>query len=75
MEKSERAGDPAAGQRDQNTAGATERIAELMRETEQREQSRERTSIKERLETNKRIIEERDREREKSRSYDRGISR
>lgn len=73
--RSEREGDPAAGQRDQNTAGATERIAELMRETEQREQSRERTSIKERLEANKRIIEEREREREKSRSYDRGISR
>lgn len=44
---SERYNHPAEGQRDTDTAAATERIAELMREAEQREQSRERASIKE----------------------------
>ena len=38
-----------------------------MREAEQREQSRERTSLKERIEANKRIVAEREREKEKSR--------
>lgn len=66
---------PAEGQRNTNTAGATERIAELMREAEQREQSRERTSLKERIEANKRIVAEREREKEKSRQHDRGVSR
>ena len=66
---------PAEGQRDTNTAGATERIAELMREAEQREQSREYSSLKERIETNKRIVAEREREKEKSRRHNRGISR
>lgn len=61
------------GQRDTNTTGATERIAELMREAEQREQSRERTSLKERIEVNKRIVAER--EREKGRQYNKRISR
>ena len=64
---------PAEGQRNTNTARTTERIAELMREAEQREQSRERTSLKERIEANKRIVAER--EREKGRQYNRGISR
>ena len=66
---------PAEGQRNTNTAGATERIAELMREAEQREQSRERTSLKERIEANKRIVAEREREKEKSRQHNRGMSR
>ena len=66
---------PAEGQRNTNTARATERIAELMRETEQREQSRERTSLKERIEANKRIVAEREREKEKSRQHNRGMSR
>lgn len=72
---SERYNYPAEGERDTDTAGATERIAELMREAEQREQSRERASIKERLEANKRIVSEREREKEKSRQHDRGMSR
>lgn len=50
-------------------------IAELMREAEQREQSRECTSLKERIEANKRIVAEREREKEKGRQYNRGISR
>ena len=65
----------AEGQRDTNIAGTAERIAELMREAEQREQSRERTSLAERLEANKRIAAEREREKEKSRQYNRGMSR
>ena len=72
---SERYNYPAEGQRDTDTAGATERVAELMREAEQREQSRERTSIKERIEANKRIAAEREREKEKSRQHDRGMPR
>lgn len=71
----ERYNSPEEGQRDTNTTGATERIAELMREAEQREQSRERTSLKERIEANKRIVAEREREKEKGRQYNRGISR
>ena len=66
---------PAEGQRDTNIAGTAERIAELMREAEQREQSRERTSLAERLEANKRIAAEREREKEKKRQYNRGMSR
>lgn len=71
----ERYNSPEEGQRDTNTTGATERIAELMREAEQREQNRERTSLKERIEANKRIVAEREREKEKSRQHNRGISR
>lgn len=71
----ERYNSPEEGQRDTNTTGATERIAELMREAEQREQSRERPSLKERIEANKRIVAEREREKEKSRQHNRGISR
>lgn len=37
-----------------------------MREAEQREQSRERASIKERLEANKKIVAEREREKEQT---------
>ena len=72
---SERCNHLAEGQRDTDATGATERIAELMREAEQREQSRERTSLKERLEANKRIVAEREREKEKSRQHNRGMSR
>lgn len=71
----ERYNSPEEGQRDTNITGATERIAELMREAEQREQSRECTSLKERIEANKRIVAEREREKEKGRQYNRGISR
>ena len=71
----ERYNSPEEGQRDTNTTGATERIAELMREAEQREQSREHTSLKERIEANKRIVAEREREKEKSRQHNRGMSR
>jgi len=66
---------PAEGQRDTNIAGTAERIAELMREAEQREQSRERTSLAERLEANKRIAAEREREAAKCKSHDKGLSR
>lgn len=72
---SERYNYPAEGQRDTDTARANERITEIMREAEQREQSRERTSIEERIEANKRIVAEREREKEKSRQHDRGMSR
>jgi len=72
---SERCNHPAEGQRDTDATGATERIAELMREAEQREQSRERTSLAERLDANKRIVAEREREKEKSRQHSRGMSR
>lgn len=58
---------PTEGSRDRTVTDAASRIAELMRETEQREQSRERTGIKERLDTNKRIVAERERGQEKSR--------
>lgn len=46
-----------------------------MREAEQREQSRERTSLKERIEANKRIVAERERENTHRPSHDRGMSR
>ena len=72
---SERCNHLAEGQRDTDATGATERIAELMREAEQREQSRERTSLAERLDANKRIVAEREREKEKSRQHSRGMSR
>ncbi len=72
---SERCNHPAEGQRDTDTTGATERITQLMREAEQREQSRERTSLAERLKTNKRIAAEREREAAKCKSHDKGLSR
>ena len=37
--------------------------------------SRARTSLKERIEANKRIVAEREREKEKSRQHNRGMSR
>lgn len=49
-----------------------ERIAGIKRETQQREQNRERANIKERIETSKRIVEERE---NRSKQHDRGTSR
>ena len=50
------------GERQDNSGAAntSERIAGLKREAEQREQRRERASVKERLEANKRIVAERE---------------
>ena len=45
------------------------------REVKQREQSREHSSLKERLEENKRIVAERERENARRRNHDRGMSR
>jgi len=49
--------------------------ADLEREVKQREQSREHSSLKERLEENKRIVAERERENARCRNHDRGMSR
>ena len=57
------------------TENADRRIADLEREVKQREQSREHSSLKERLEENKRIIAERERENARCRNHDRGMSR
>ena len=57
------------------TESAARRIADLEREVKQREQSREHSSLKERLEENKRIVAERERENERCRNHDRGMSR
>ena len=57
------------------TENAARRIADLEREVKQREQSREHSSLKERLEENKRIIAERERENARCRNHDRGMSR
>ena len=46
----------------QGTESAARRIADLEREVKQREQNREHSSLKERLEENKRIVAERERE-------------
>ena len=54
---------------------AARRIADLEREVKQREQSREHSSLKERLEENKRIAAERERENAHRPSHDRGMSR
>ena len=59
----------------QGTESAARRIADLEREVKQREQSREHSSLKERLEENKRIIAERERENAHCRNHDRGMSR
>jgi len=48
------------GQDNSGAANTSERIAGLKREAEQREQRRERASVKERLEANKRIVAERE---------------
>ena len=57
------------------TENAARRIADLEREVKQREQSREHSSLKERLEENKRIVAERERENARCRNHDRGMSR
>ena len=57
------------------TESAARRIADLEREVKQREQSREHSSLKERLEENKRIVAERERENARCRNHDRGMSR
>lgn len=57
------------------TESAARRIADLEREVKQREQSREHSSLKERLEENKRIVAERERENTHRPSHDRGMSR
>ena len=57
------------------TESAARRIADLEREVKQREQSREHSSLKERLEENKRIIAERERENAHRKGHDRGMSR
>lgn len=59
----------------QETENAARRIADLEREVKQREQSREHSSLKERLEENKRIVAERERENARRRNHDRGMSR
>ena len=59
----------------QGTENAARRIADLEREVKQREQSREHSGLKERLEENKRIIAERERENARRRNHDRGMSR
>ena len=57
------------------TESAARRIADLEREVKQREQNREHSSLKERLEENKRIVAERERENTHRPSHDRGMSR
>ena len=57
------------------TENAARRIVDLEREVKQREQSREHSSLKERLEENKRIVAERERENARCRNHDRGMSR
>ena len=59
----------------QGTENAARRIADLEREVKQREQSWEHSSLKERLEENKRIIAERERENAHRKGADRGMSR
>ena len=59
----------------QGTENAARRIADLEREVKQREQNREHSSLKERLEENKRIIAERERENAHRKGHDRGMSR
>jgi hypothetical protein len=56
-------------------AGTTERIGRIKREIEQREQSRESKSISERLEANRRIMEEREKTSKLRRFGDRSASR
>ena len=59
----------------QGTESVARRIADLEREVKQREQNREHSSLKERLEENKRIVAERERENARCRNHDRGMSR
>ena len=57
------------------TKDAAQRISDLEREIKQREQSREYSSIKERLEASRQSIAEREREAAKRKRHDRGISK
>lgn len=57
------------------TEDAAQRISDLEREIKQREQSREYSSIKERLEAGRQSIAEREREAAKRKRHDRGMSR
>ncbi|NSJ28909.1 conjugal transfer protein, partial [Blautia glucerasea] len=57
------------------TEDAAQRISDLEREIKQREQSREYSSIKERLEASRQSIAEREREAAKRKRHDRGMSR
>ena len=59
----------------QGTENAARRIADIEREVKQREQSREHSSLKKRLEENKRIAAERERENAHRPKHDRGMSR
>ena len=60
---------------DNGITEAVKRISEIKRETQQREQSREYSSIKERLEAKKRIVAEREKEAGKSRKRHQETSR
>ena len=57
------------------TKDAAQRISDLEREIKQREQSREYSSIKERLEAGRQSIADREREAAKRKRHDRGMSR
>ena len=57
------------------TEDAAQRISDLEREIKQREQSREYSSIKERLEAGRQSIAEREKEAAKRKRHDRGISK
>lgn len=63
------------GRDDNGITEAVKRIAEIKRETQQREQSREYSSIKERLEAKKRIVAEREKEAGESRKRHQKTSR
>ena len=68
----------ASGRKDRPDTEAYRResaMAGISTEIKQREQSREHSSLKERLEENKRIIAERERENAHRSSHDRGMSR
>ena len=57
------------------TVEGKKKIAEMKSDVKQKEQSRERISIKEKLEANKRLLAEREKERKHSRYRDQEISR
>ena len=63
------------GRQDRKTHDRKSAMAGISTEVKQREQNREQSSLKERLEENKRIVVERERENAHRSSYDRGMSR
>ena len=63
------------GRGDNGITEVVKRISEIKRENQQREQSREYSSIKERLEAKKRIVAEREKEAGKSRKRHQETSR